>query len=177
MPLPSDPDCYWVAPGRLVAGEYPGAFDDVEETCRKLGGLLECGVRTFVDLTQDGELDPYEDRLREEADRRGVAVTYHRHEVEDLNVPSPHGMRAILDLIAESSAEAPVYVHCWGGIGRTGTVVCCWLVEQGMTGEEALAEIARLRAHTRKRFRPSPEMPGQASFVRNWTPSAARDGR
>ena len=35
-----------------------------------------------------------------------------------------------------------VYVYCWGGIGRTSTAVGCWLVRHGMTGDEALAEIA-----------------------------------
>ena len=61
-------------------------------------------------------------------------------------------MRAILDLIESAiDAGAPVYVHCWGGIGRTGTVVCCWLVERGLSGEQALVEIALLREGIRKR--------------------------
>ena len=31
-----------------------------------------------------------------------------------------------------------MYLHCWGGVGRTGTVVGCWLVRHGRTGDEAL---------------------------------------
>jgi len=61
-----------------------------------------------------------------------------------------------------------VYVHCWGGIGRTGTVVCCWLVERGLTGEQALVEIALLREGIKKRQITSPEMPGQQEFVKSW---------
>ena len=34
-----------------------------------------------------------------------------------------------------------VYLHCRGGIGRTGTVLGCYLVRQGQTAEEALASI------------------------------------
>jgi hypothetical protein len=46
-----------VEPDRLLAGEYPGSF--VESTARaRLGALLECGIRTFVDLTQPRELEP-----------------------------------------------------------------------------------------------------------------------
>jgi protein-tyrosine phosphatase len=35
-------------------------------------------------------------------------------------------MTTILDAIDESmTAGKPVYVHCWGGMGRTGTVIGC----------------------------------------------------
>jgi protein-tyrosine phosphatase len=96
-------------------------------------------------------------------------VRYERHPIRDLETPTPDGMRAILDLIDESIATgAPVYVHCWGGIGRTGTVVCCWLVERGRTGEQALVDIALLRAGIRRRLVESPEMPGQREFVLSW---------
>ena len=168
MPLPKDPDCYWVEPGRLMAGEYPGDWS--EPTARKkLRALIESGVRTFVDLTEEGELESYEDWLAREAGTAGVDVSYHRHSIRDLDVPTSEGMRAILDLIESAiDAGAPVYVHCWGGIGRTGTVVCCWLVERGLSGEQALVEIAQLREGIRKRLMTSPEMPGQQDFVRAW---------
>ena len=168
MPLPKDPDCYWVEPGRLMAGEYPG--DWTERSARKkLGALIASGVRTFVDLTEDGELDSYDEWLEKEAKAAGVEVAYHRHSIRDLDVPTSGGMRTILDLIESAiDAGAPVYVHCWGGIGRTGTVVCCWLVERGLSGEQALVEIALLRDGIRKRQIISPEMPGQQDFVKAW---------
>ena len=168
MPLPKDPDCYWVEPGRLMAGEYPGDWS--ERTARKkLRALIESGVRTFVDLTEEGELESYDDWLAKEARAAGVDVAYHRHSIRDLDVPTSEGMRAILDLIESAiDADAPVYVHCWGGIGRTGTVVCCWLVERGLSGEQALVEIALLREGIRKRLIRSPEMEGQQEFVRTW---------
>jgi protein-tyrosine phosphatase len=168
MRCPGDPDCYWVEPGRLLAGEYPGDEDD-DVSREKLGALLDAGVRTFVDLTEAGELVSYEAALLAEADARGVAVQYHRHQIRDLDVTDRPGMCAILDVIDDALAQdAPVYVHCWGGIGRTGTVVGCWLVERGRTGDEALAEIVLLRDRTRKRLIRSPEMAGQNDFVKQW---------
>ena len=78
-------------------------------------------------------------------------------------------MRAILDVIDDAlQDDAPLYVHCWGGIGRTGTVVGCWLVERGRTGKEALADIVLLRDRTKKRLIRSPEMEGQNVFVKQW---------
>lgn len=151
-----------------MAGEYPGDWSE-RSARRKLRALLDAGVRTFVDLTEHGELEPYDDWLAKEATAAGVEVDYHRHSIRDLDVPTADGMRAILDLIESAiTAEAPVYVHCWGGIGRTGTVVCCWLVERGLSGEQALVEIAVLRDGIKKRQIRSPEMPGQHDFVRTW---------
>ena len=168
MSLPTEPDCYWVEPGRLMAGEYPGDWTE-RSARRKLRALLDAGVRTFVDLTEQGELDSYEDWLAKEATAAGVEVAYHREAIRDLDVPTPDGMRAILHLIESAIiAQAPVYVHCWGGIGRTGTVVCCWLVERGLSGEQALVEIAQLRDGIKKRRITSPEMRGQQQFVKDW---------
>ena len=37
------------------------------------------------------------------------------------------------------------YVHCWGGVGRTGIVAGCYLIEHGhYTGEAALAQLQLL---------------------------------
>ena len=43
---------------------------------------------------------------------------------------------------AELQTGRKIYLHCWGGIGRTGTTVGCYLVRSGKTGEEALRQLA-----------------------------------
>lgn len=168
MSLPTDPDCYWVEPGRVMAGGYPGAASKPLART-KLNALLDCGVRTFIDLTEPHELTPYDALLSLEANGRGVTVTYHRQPIQDHGVPTTERMRDILDAMQTSLDRGePVYVHCWGGIGRTGTVVGCWLVEQGMAGGDPIAALAELRAHPQRHRLPSPEMPEQETFVRDW---------
>lgn len=66
------------------------------------------------------------------------------------------------------NAQEKVYVHCWGGIGRTGIVVGCYLVRHGITGKTALSEIARLREHTRDYPYPSPTQLSQEQIILNW---------
>ena len=59
---------YCVVPGRLLAGEYPGATLR-RPTIENLHGLLDAGVTYFIDLTERGVNAPYSGALAEEADR------------------------------------------------------------------------------------------------------------
>ncbi len=79
-------------------------------------------------------------------------------------------MRILDTLDGALAAGHIVYLHCWGGIGRTGTVVGCHLVRHGMTSEQALAEIARLRRDTPDAGKVSPETPAQTRLVLRWRP-------
>ena len=58
-----------------------------------------------------------------------------------------------------------MYVHCWGGIGRTSTVVGCLLVDIGLDAEAALADIGRRRSVTRKADRPAPQTRAQIDVI------------
>ena len=59
---------YWVVPHKLLAGEYPGD-EDPGKAREKINRFLEVGVRHFVDLTELGELVPYEAILSEETEK------------------------------------------------------------------------------------------------------------
>ncbi len=167
-PFPPIPDSYWVLPGRLLAGEYPGS-KDATEARRKLDHFLAAGVTYFLDLTQPGELKPYAPLLQERAAVLGRTVVHHRMAIPDLGTPSIADTKLILDVIDAALADGHVpYVHCWGGVGRTGAIVGCHLVRRGMTGDEALTEIARLRQGTPDGYKRSPETPAQAARVRTW---------
>ena len=164
------PEFYWVEPDRFLAGEYPGHFDP-EQARRQLDALIESGLDTFIDLTKQGELYPYEKILKEEAEVYGLDVQYARFSIGDFGLPSAGQMKSILDHIDQNlAAGRKLYLHCWGGIGRTGTIVGCYLVRHGLGGEEALRQLAgwwqevpksRIHPHT-------PETIEQAAFVRSW---------
>ena len=170
-------NCYWLQPGRLLAGEYPGA-KDAAAALPRLAAHLDCGVTCFLDLTEEGELVPYETELRSLAAARGGTVEYRRFPVRDVSVPrSKRDMTAILDAIdAALAAGHCVYVHCWGGVGRTGTVIGCHLVRQGLTGEEALQTLAAHWSGVAKVGRKprSPETAQQCNYVLRWQESPKR---
>jgi protein tyrosine phosphatase len=169
-PLPPlNPASYWVLPGKFLAGEYPGSRSFEEEMHLKLENLLEIGVTCFIDLTQPGELNPYENSLSTQALRWGKRVDHLRFPIQDFGCPKPQDMKRILDTIDSVLAkEEVIYLHCWGGIGRTGTVVGCFLVRHGKTGQEALDLIADLRKDIPDSWRRSPESDEQWEMVLHW---------
>ncbi len=165
LPLPFG---YWVPGLELFAGEYPGAKYGAEAVPR-LERLVEAGFTCFVDLTEEGELIPYEPLLEQVWGDR--PVFYQRHPIRDVSVPKNEGeMNAILDSLEVALALGHrIYVHCWGGVGRTGTTVGCLLVRHGLDGEEALGEVARLFGRTIKNERESPETDQQREYVISWS--------
>lgn len=169
---PPIPNSYWVVSGRFAAGEYPGHWNPGEADAR-LARMLDAGVDHFVDLTQSRDrLEPYAPAAHRQAESRGLSVKHDSRPIRDMDVPrSTEQMAATLDAIDDAMENGrTVYVHCLGGIGRTGTVVGCWLVRHGHTGEAALRQVAewfrqmpKASPHSR-----SPETSEQRAYVRDW---------
>ena len=174
------PNSYWVVPGCLAAGEYPGDEDPVQ-AANKLGTLLDAGIDHFVDLTENREygLLPYADIVKEVARDRDLTVCWERHPIKDRRIPrSSEQMAGILDAIDTALDDGKtVYVHCWGGVGRTGTAVGCWLVRNGYTGDGALDRVRELFEGMEKApYRSgSPETPEQKAYVRRWTEPSRKE--
>jgi protein tyrosine/serine phosphatase len=174
-PIPFDRS-YWVVPGKLMAGCYPGS-PDPNEAKLKLTGLVKAGIRHVINLMEPNETGhngepfmPYESMMAEIASEKCVTVTFDRYSIRDLDVPTGINMNRVLTQVDTSiQAGKPVYVHCWGGRGRTGTVVGCWLVRQGMvSGKDAVDRIRHLRLDTEDCLKPSPETPTQVQMVETW---------
>jgi ADP-ribosylglycohydrolase len=182
-PLPL-PNSYWLEPGRILCGQYPGGRDEAE-TRERLRLLFDAGIDCFIDLTESGERDPYERQLA--AMRPSAPVEYRRLPIPDHGLPQSLGhMQDVLNELDRAlAAGRRVYLHCRAGIGRTNLVAGCWLVNRGFGGEAALAQLnERWQSCSRSGTWPSvPETEAQGDFVREWRPqrdaghAAAADSR
>ncbi|EFN57179.1 hypothetical protein CHLNCDRAFT_143577 [Chlorella variabilis] len=139
----------WIIKGRLLAGAYPASLDDAE-TQRILTTLLELGVNTFVCLQAEFSLHtpdaawrsgqglrPYiKDaqqiliRARETRSQRIMQdkLDFLHLPIIDGNVTSDVALSRLADdcCIRILRGER-MYIHCWGGHGRTGTLVAVML--------------------------------------------------
>ena len=169
---------WWVIPGQLLAGEYPGAKEP-QKAAEKIRTLLDAGIDSFVDLTHPDDrpfMESYVETLCEEADRAGAREPhYQRFPIPDTDVISHEGYDEILDYIqSELDAGRIVYVHCWGGKGRTSTVIGCRLIDGGLDYDGAMARIRELRAGTKKSHHRVPDPQEQDDVLRD---RAERPGR
>ena len=170
------PRSFWVVPGKFLAGYYPGSRDP-STAHRKLEGLLGHGIRHVINLMEEDERNfsgetfvSYEQQLENIAARNDISIKLVHMPIRDTDVPTVEGMVAILDEIDRVIHQnSCVYLHCWGGRGRTGTAVGCYLVRHGMgVGEAALDLLSTLRQHDPISHLSSPETEIQAQFVRSW---------
>lgn len=119
------PDLFWVVPGHLAGGRWP------DEEARQ--ALHSLGFRVVINLTPL----PYADEC----------FVVHTIPIMDGHPPTLAQIDQFLRVVQEcSTARHMVYVHCIAGLGRTGTLLACFLVAQeSCTATEAIARIRMLR--------------------------------
>jgi protein-tyrosine phosphatase len=124
-------------------------------------------VRTFVDLTTPADrLEPYGPIVPAVAAARRLDVRHVRFPIPDNGVVDDHEYEHVISTIEQALQRGVVYVHCWGGVGRTGTVVGCVLADEGLSYDEITTRLDTLRTGTRKQHRTAPEMPVQHELLK-----------
>lgn len=168
---------YWVLPNKLLAGEIPSSKTESRKL-EKINNLLDCNIDVIINLMESVEknfndeiLEDYSITLFEEAHKRNKKIEVERYAIKDLTIPNENFMIEILNKIDEQIAIGKrVYVHCWGGVGRTGTVIGSYLIRHGYsTPEKVIDTINYLKRTTNISHRSSPETDEQRQFIFNWS--------
>lgn len=175
---------YWVLPGEILAGPFPGSDEDFSYKLR-LRALFDEGIRAFINLQQEGEMDSssrkynenyekiFSHFLTQSNEKEIDGGFFRRFSIPDRAVPSIELMKTILNEIDMlKSKNIPTYIHCWGGIGRTGTVVGCWLMRHGLADRRTVIDeifnLRKLCVESSCLLYRSPETEDQERFVLNW---------
>ena len=153
----------YVAFDRVYAGEYPGDCDE-KNAVMKIGRFERFGITHFIDLTEEGELRPYAQLLAPE-------MHHLRFPIHDVSVPAnTESVKELIEKIEgilNADGRNNVYIHCWGGVGRTGTIVGCLLCQHHHYDyEETMRALRRAYADCPKSaLRTTPETKEQCDFI------------
>lgn len=124
--------------------------------------MASCGATTVVCLVDAFELaDRYPAYLEWlESNRGGRAIWFPIH---DLHAPALAMVEPLIaELVRRLDDDEHLLLHCAAGIGRTGTIATCLLMELGMDREAALAHVAAHRPMA------GPEVGAQRELVNAW---------
>lgn len=147
------PNFSWFVEKKLAGLAYPSGED--------MAFLAEQGVKTIINLCE-GPSSSYS----EEATAAGIRVV-ESISIVDFTPPTHQQIVEFLDIVTSSIEVShisltievvfhnlsnllqPVAVHCMHGLGRTGTMLACYLVaEEGLSAESAIKETRRRRRYS-----------------------------
>ncbi len=156
-----------------MAGPHPGGlFEPALSNTAQL--FYNCNIRHFVDLTEKGEYDPYIPSWgRVDGIQAREVFTYKQFPIKDFMIPTPTLAKSILDYIDTriNEGRGAVYLHCYAGLGRTGTIVGIYLARHGIAeGEDVAKKINELRDSARisAHFYDSPQRRSQFKMIKEW---------
>src|SRR5690606_36667710 len=91
--------------------------------------------------------------------------------IPDFHAPELSQAKTFVKFVEECRNDGlAVAAHCRGGYGRTGTLLACYLISQGMSADDAIDLVRRRRPG-------SIETAGQERFLANFEEQLRKSGK
>ncbi|MCL2001326.1 MAG: dual specificity protein phosphatase 23 [Planctomycetes bacterium] len=124
----------FVIPDKLAGSARPGRSGDARSD---LAALTRLGVGAVVSLTEE----PLDERLLDALGFRRLHLP-----IIDFQAPSQEQIDRFIVFVDACLADGvAVTVHCAAGLGRTGTLLACYLVSLSMTPDAAIRKVRQER--------------------------------
>src|SRR6185369_12856232 len=116
--------------GKVDQNLYRGA----QPKRRDYADLATLGIKTVIDLQQDGEAG-------EQQDVEEAGMKFYRIGLSDSSWPAPEKTAQFLKLVNDP-ANQPVFIHCHGGKHRAGTMTAIYrMTHDGWSADRAYTEM------------------------------------
>lgn len=135
----------WIVANSLAGSARPGLLAELADD---LEFLREQSITRIVTLTTRP--------LPETVAAAGFEVIH--FPISDMSIPTPRACAAVCQRLVGDLEHRPALLHCHGGIGRTGTIAACCLVNLGQTPEQALVSVRQIN-------RNYVQSPAQVQFI------------
>lgn len=124
----------WLKRGRLAGTPRPGIVAELEHD---LAALQRAGISALISLTE---------RPLDSAPLAACGIRHVASPIPDMCAPTLAQATELCQTIEEFNAAGhAVAVHCRAGLGRTGTILACYLIWEGMDALDALEAARRIQ--------------------------------
>ena len=119
----------WLIEGKLAGSAIPTSFEEIK-------WLVDGGVKSIVTVREES-LD--DDWIKN--------INYLHIHSNDMGVPEFEDLIKAVDFIHQRiTNNEPVMVHCLAGLGRTGTVLACYLIKyQKLSADDSIQKVRESR--------------------------------